>query len=423
MRKSLYFECYSGISGDMTVAALLDLGADRTVLEKVLSSLPLPGFKIKTGRVLKSGIDACDFDVVLDEDNHDHDMAYLHGHENQEHTHHKTHSHSHNGHTHIHRGIKEIREIIDRGEMTPHAREFALRIFEVLAQAEAKAHRVPVEEVHFHEVGAVDSIVDIISAAVCLDNLGIEEVIVPVLCEGRGTVRCQHGILPIPVPAVANIISANKLNIQFTDVQGELVTPTGAAIAAAVKTSDRLPEHFSIRKIGIGAGKRQYDCPGILRVMCIEEQSEERDTIIKMETNIDDCSGEALGIVLEKLMKAGAKDVHYIPAYMKKNRPAWVLNVICREEDMEALQEIIFRETTTIGIRYTKMERTVLKREQRTVETPLGTAEVKVCTFHGEEYCYPEYESVARLSREMGISYRKAYEIVLESFKGMEEKK
>lgn len=420
MKKSLYFECYSGISGDMTVAALLDLGADRTVLEKVLSSLPLPGFKIKTDRVSKSGIDACDFDVVLDEDNHDHDMAYLHGHENQEHTHHKTHSHSHNGHTHIHRGIKEIREIIDRGEMTPHARELALRIFEVLAQAEAKAHRVPVEDVHFHEVGAVDSIVDIISAAVCLDNLGIEEVIVPVLCEGRGTVRCQHGILPIPVPAVANIISENHLNIQFTDIQGELVTPTGAAIVAAVKTSDRLPEHFSIKKIGIGAGKRQYDCPGILRVMCIEEQSEERDTIIKMETNIDDCSGEVLGIVLEKLMKAGAKDVHYIPAYMKKNRPAWVLNVICREEDMEVLQEIIFRETTTIGIRYTKMERTVLKREQRTVETPLGTAEVKVCTFHGEEYCYPEYESAARLSRERGISYRKAYEIVLESFKEME---
>ena len=304
--------------------------------------------------------------------------------------------------------------------MTPHARELAMRIFEVLAQAEAKAHRVPVEDVHFHEVGAVDSIVDIISAAVCLDNLGIEEVIVPVLCEGRGTVRCQHGILPIPVPAVANIISENHLNIQFTDIQGELVTPTGAAIVAAVKTSDRLPEHFSIKKIGIGAGKRQYDCPGILRVMCIEEQSEERDTIIKMETNIDDCSGEVLGIVLEKLMKAGAKDVHYIPAYMKKNRPAWVLNVICREEDMEALQEIIFRETTTIGIRYTKMERTVLKREQRTVETPLGTAEVKVCTFHGEEYCYPEYESAARLSRERGISYRKAYEIVLESFKEME---
>ena len=439
MKKSLYLECYSGISGDMTVAALLDLGADRTVLEKVLSSLPLPGFKIKTGRVLKSGIDACDFDVVLEEDNHDHDMAYLHGHEGQkhirreaggsehgrshqeqEHSAQETHSHSHDRHRHIHRGIKEIREIIHRGEMTPRARELALRIFEVLAQAEAKAHRVPVEDVHFHEVGAVDSIVDIVSVAVCLDNLGIDEVIVPVLCEGRGTVRCQHGILPVPVPAVANIVSANHLNLQLTEVQGELVTPTGAAIAAAVKTSDKLPRDFAISKIGIGAGKRKYDCPGILRAMLIEEktgeeQSGEKDTIIKMETNIDDCSGEVLGFVLEKLMKAGAKDVHYIPAYMKKNRPAWVLNVICREEDMEALQEIIFRETTTIGIRYTRMERTVLKREQRTVETPLGTAQIKVCTFHGEQYCYPEYESAARLSKEQGISYREAYEIVLES--------
>lgn len=424
MKKTLYLECYSGISGDMTAAALLDIGADKEVLEHVLKSLKLPGFEIKVSRVLKSGIDACDFNVVLEEDNHDHDMEYLHGHfhDGKAHHHEKDHHDGedcHHGHHHVHRGMKEIREIICSGDMTAHARELALKIFEVLAEAEAKAHKIPVEEVHFHEVGAVDSIVDIVSVAVCLDSLGVEEVIVPVLYEGRGTVRCQHGILPIPVPAVANIVSGNDLNVQFTDVQGELVTPTGAAIVAAVKTSDQLPEKFSIKKIGIGAGKREYHCPGILRAMLIEERTEEKDTIVKMETNIDDCTGEVLGCVLEKLMKAGARDVHYIPAFMKKNRPAWVLNVICKEEDMEALQEIIFRETTTIGIRYTKMERTLLKREQRTVETPLGTAEIKVCSFHGEHYCYPEYESVARLSLENQISYRKAYEITLESCKNI----
>lgn len=480
MKKSLYLECYSGISGDMTVAALLDLGADQETLEKVLASLPLPGFEIKVSRVKKSGIDACDFDVILEEDNHDHDMAYLHGHTKEEpeqahshvhHTHdhleyhtsecevetsvhhyekdqhlhshlephapegasvesrahtqeeahhhehdHHAHAHTDHHHPHVHRGMKEIREIIQTGVMTDRARMLALRIFEVLAEAEAKAHNVPVEEVHFHEVGAVDSIVDIISVAVCLDNLGVEDIIVPVLCEGRGTVRCQHGILPIPVPAVANIISANSLNVQLIQVQGELVTPTGAAIVAAVKTSDKLPEIFAIHKIGIGAGKRQYECPGILRAMLIEEQ-DEGDTIIKLETNIDDCTGEVLGYVLDKLMKAGARDVHYIPAFMKKNRPAWILNVICKEEDMETLQEIIFRETTTIGIRYTKMQRTILEREQRTVETPLGTAEVKVCTLHGAQHFYPEYESVARLSRANQISYREAYEIIAASCK------
>ena len=168
-------------------------------------------------------------------------------------------------HHHEHRGIKEITYIIEHSAMTENAKKIALRIFEILAEAESKAHNVPVDQVHFHEVGAVDSIVDIVSVAVCLDDLDVTEVIVPVLCEGRGTVRCQHGILPIPVPAVANIVSANHLHLKMTEVEGELVTPTGAAIVAAVKTKDKLPETFEIQKIGIGAGKRQYECPGNLK--------------------------------------------------------------------------------------------------------------------------------------------------------------
>lgn len=434
MGRTLYLECYSGISGDMTAAALLDLGADREVLEKVLESLPLDGFDVKVSRVVKSGIDACDFDVVLEQENHDHDMEYLHGHshthgthiheghiyEAHEEHHHEGHEHSHEEllhnhgeHHHEHRGMKEIRQIIEQGRMTERARETALNIFRVLAEAEAKAHNVPVEEVHFHEVGAVDSIVDIVSVAVCLDNLDITEVIVPVLYEGKGTVRCQHGILPVPVPAAAEIVRANKLNVHLTEVQGELVTPTGAAIAAAVKTADRLPSKFSIEKTGIGAGKRQYECPGILRAMVIRNREEEKDTIVKMETNIDDCSGEALGYVMERLMAAGARDVHYVPAYMKKNRPAWVLNVICTKEDMKRLQEIIFRETTTIGIRCMEMERVILKREKQTVKTPFGDAEVKVCTYKGEKRWFPEYESVAKISRENQISYIDAYNMIL----------
>ena len=432
MGKTLYLECYSGISGDMTVAALLDLGADQAVLDRVLKSLPVSGFETKVSRVVKSGIDACDFDVVLDKEheNHDHDMEYLHGH-GHEHTHEdeKSHVHTHTTeelhahthdhdtesahghHHHEHRGMKEITHIIEHGDMTENAKKIALKIFEILAEAESKAHNVPVDQVHFHEVGAVDSIVDIVSVAVCLDNLDITDVIVPVLCEGRGTVRCQHGILPIPVPAVANVVSANHLRLKMTEVEGELVTPTGAAIVAAVKTGHKLPESFEIQKIGIGAGKRQYECPGILRAMIIskEKGSNSADSIIKMETNIDDCSGEVLGFVMERLMKAGARDVHYIPVFMKKNRPAWVLNVICKEEDMETLQNIIFEETTTIGIRYTRMERAILQREQRTVQTPWGEAQVKVCALNGKEQFYPEYESVAELSRANEIPFAEIY--------------
>ena len=440
MKNELYLECTSGISGDMAVAALLDLGADSEKLKKALKSLPVKGFDIKISRVVKSGIDACDFDVVLDKEyeNHDHDMGYLHGHEHGgyshnearhghehgEHSHEHAESHSHHGHHHHeHRGLNEIMMIIDHADMTDRARSYAKKIFTILAEAEAKAHNVPADQVHFHEVGAVDSIVDILSVAVCMDDLDVEEVIIPRLCEGSGTIRCQHGILPVPVPAVSNIVSAHHLKLHITPVQGELVTPTGAAIVAAFLTSEKLPEDFTVEKIGIGAGKRQYECPGILRAMLIREAEKnteiqkfsdtESDTIIKLESNIDDCSGETLGYVMELLYEAGAREANYMPVFMKKNRPAWLLTVICKEDQVSGMERIIFKETTTIGIRRQKMERTVLKREKRTVVTPLGDVEVKICIFDGQEYIYPEYESVKKLCKKTGVSYREAYHMAV----------
>lgn len=440
MKNKLYLECTSGISGDMAVAALLDLGASREKLKKVLKSLPVKGFDIKISRVVKSGIDACDFDVVLDEEheNHDHDMGYLHGHEHGgysynearhghehgEHSHEHGESHSHHGHHHHeHRGLNEIMTIIDHADMADRARSYAKKIFTILAEAEAKAHNVPADQVHFHEVGAVDSIVDILSVAVCVDDLDVEEVIIPRLCEGSGTIRCQHGILPVPVPAVSNIVSAHHLKLHITPVQGELVTPTGAAIAAAFITSEKLLEDFTVEKIGIGAGKRQYECPGILRAMLIREAEKnteiqkfsdtESDIIIKLESNIDDCSGETLGYVMELLYEAGAREANYMPVFMKKNRPAWLLTVICKEDQVSGMERIIFKETTTIGIRRQKMERTVLKREKRTVVTPLGDVEVKVCIFDGQEYIYPEYESVKKICKKTGVSYREAYHMAV----------
>ena len=423
MSKTLYLECYSGISGDMTVAALLDLGADREVLKESLKSLPVGGFRTEITRVKKSGLDACDFSVILEQDNHDHDMEYLHGNEKSytghhehshevNHEHHHGHTHSHE-HPHEHRGMKEITEIIQKSEMTVRAKKMAMRVFDILAQAESKAHGVPVEEVHFHEVGAVDSIVDIVAIAICMDNLDISNVIVPVLYEGTGFIRCQHGQIPVPVPAVTHIAETHKLKLKITDIQGELVTPTGAAVVAAFRTSDRLPEDFTMLKTGIGAGKRQYRCPGILRAMLIRETTDLqiKDIIWKLETDMDDCGGEMMGHVMNLLMANGAREVHYTPIYTKKNRPAYTLTVICKESEREKLENLIFSETTTIGIRRVEMERTILQREIQKKDTPVGTAIVKACTLpDGNIRYYPEYENVAELAERNQLSFRETYD-------------
>lgn len=415
MKKSLYLECYSGISGDMTVAALLDLGVDQEKLGKALGSLPLDGFSTRISRVNKAGIDACDFDVVLEEENHDHDMEYLHGHEH-DHGHDHDHEEGHHHHHHEHRGLAEIVDILERSALSDNAKALAVKIFRIIAEAEAKAHGLPVEDVHFHEVGAVDSIVDIAAASFCIDELGIEDVIVPSLYEGSGTVRCQHGILPIPVPAVTNIVEAHHLDLHMTQTHGEFVTPTGAAIVAAIRTSDALPADFRIVKTGIGAGKRNYERPSLLRAMLIEESPATKareEFIVKLESNIDDCTGEQLGHVMEMLFDAGARDVHYFPVFMKKNRPGYQLNVICTEDKKDSLLRIVFEQTSTIGVRIQRMERAVLPREIRRVETSLGEVRVKTVTLPGgETRSYPEYDDVTALCRATGKAFPDVYQTV-----------
>lgn len=447
--KSLYLECNAGISGDMLVAALLDLGADKEALDKALQSIPAKGFEYKISRVSKAGVDCCDFDVILDEEhaNHDHDMAFLHGngdavvhshehehehhhdheHEHEhEHEHHHDHEHEHDHshvphehhHHHEHRGLQEVIAIIDATDMSAAAKELALKIFDIIADAEAKAHAVEKNAVHFHEVGAIDSIVDIVAIAVCADSLGVENVIVPELCEGRGTVRCQHGVLPVPVPATANIMQRFGFNVRLLPVQGEFVTPTGAAAAAALMTTDELPQSFKILSIGLGAGKRQYERPSILRALLIEDNAQKKnsvnnglqtDCVCQLETDIDDCSGELLGYTLERLLAAGALDAHYQPVFMKKSRPAWELTVICREEDRAKLEALIFAETTTIGIRRARLERTVLPRRRDMVHTAYGDVAVKRCLLENGERCYVEYDSAAKLAQEQGVPLQDIY--------------
>lgn len=279
--KILYFECYSGISGDMTVASLLDLGVDENVLISGLDSLNLEGYSIKIGRTSKCGIDACDFDVILDNQddhhhhNHEHthedDHTHDHSHEH-DHSHDHSHEHQHHHH-HEHRNIIDIYKIIDESGITENAKIISKKIFDIVAVAESKAHGLPVEEVHFHEVGAVDSIVDIVATAICLDELNIDRVVVSDLYEGKGHIRCQHGIIPIPVPAVANIIMENKLSLKTTDIMGEMITPTGAAIVAATVTEKSLPESYTIEKIGIGAGKKDFEKANILRTYIIKDKN------------------------------------------------------------------------------------------------------------------------------------------------------
>lgn len=465
MGKTLYLETSSGISGDMFVAAMIDLGADPEALERALNSIPADGFMVEISSVKKSGIACCDFNVILDaaHENHDHDMAYLYGpapvssappqeeaphchcHEDEEaphchcheeeeahhcHCHEEKeahhchghggeephHHHDHGHHHHHGRHLAEIMGIIDATDMTDSAKALAGKMFRIVAEAESLAHHMPLEEVHFHEVGAIDSIVDIIAAAVTFDSLGITDVIIPCLTEGRGTVRCQHGVLPVPVPATMNIIEAYDMPLTIMAAKGEYVTPTGAAIAAAICTTHQLPKAFRIVATGLGAGKRAYtERTNILRAYLIEGNAMEegKDEIVKLETDIDDSTGEALGYTIDRLMQAGALDVHYSPVYMKKNRPAWELTVICKKSRMEALEDIIFKETTTIGIReFPSVMRSILRRSQKQVETPFGIAEVKEVALPGERRFYPEYESVKAIAEKNHLPFAEVYHLV-----------
>lgn len=272
MKDILFLECYAGLSGDMAVASLLDLGANKDKLLEALKTIDADGFEVKITNVEKNKLSALDFDVVLDKahDNHDHDMEYLYGH-----SHHEGHSHHSHTHTHEHRNLEDVVRIIDSSAASDNAKKIAKDIFEIVAKAESKVHGEPIDRVHFHEVGAVDSIVDILSFAICLDDLDFEGLAVSALAEGTGTVRCQHGILPIPVPAVAQIAVDHGLKLRQTNVSGELVTPTGAAIAAYILGSEKyvkLPDEYTITGIGVGAGKRDYNTSGIVRAMRISTE-------------------------------------------------------------------------------------------------------------------------------------------------------
>jgi len=436
MGRTLYLRCESGISGDMVVGALLDLGADEKGLRAALLGLGLDGFEVRVGRKTCGALDACDFDVVLDQthENHDHDMGYLYGDLDGEgdggrHHGHEDHEHEGHHHHHEHRTLADVTAILDASTLPVRTLATARRVFDILAAAEAKAHGTDVGHVRFHEVGAVDSIVDIVAAAWCLDNLDVTDVIVSPLAEGEGRVRTAHGVLGVPVPAVANIIASEGLALARLHREGEFVTPTGAAIAAAVRTRDDLPETYRVLGVGMGSGKRAYDPPSTVCGMLIEEvagtpvakTSFSTPDLWKLETEVDDCTGEALGHVLSRLYDAGAREAHFLPVVMKKGRPGHQIEVLCDEKDIPVLERVIFEDTTTIGIRRMPLWRTALPREEVELATTCGAVLAKRVTLPtGAVRVYPEYESVAAASRESGTPFQDTYRAAVASAESRE---
>lgn len=390
MKRILYIEPFSGISGDMFVGALLDLMPDYNELFETIMSLGThPGFCVCANKVNKNGITALKFDVNLNENSHDH------------------HDHHHGC------SIGEIFEIISSAQKIPQdAKELAMRIFSRLAKAEGKIHGMETDKVHFHEVGAVDSIVDIVFASLLVTQLKVDEIFASAPVLGNGTINTMHGILPVPAPATAEILKG--FPIAQSDIKGELTTPTGAAILTEIVTKWGAPDSGKISAIGYGAGSRSYpNQANVLRVSILEESSEKyaSDKVAVIETNIDDMSGEFLGHLSKGLFEMGILDYAVIPATMKKGRQGFIIQVICQTDILDAVADYILRNTTTIGLRYRFENRKILNRECKIVETSYGDVRVKISSFKDASWnkIKPEADDISRIAQERNLDFPKTY--------------
>ena len=395
--KTLYFDCSSGISGNMTLGALLEIVGDEKYLLEELKKLNINGYKIEISKQVKNGITGTYVNVILEHEHH-------HSHEDEhEHHHHKHHHHEH-------RNLNDVNNIIDNSSLDNNTKDLAKRIFLRVAKAESKVHNKPLDEVHFHEVGAIDSIVDIVGTAILINKINPDKIISSIVNDGYGFIECAHGTMAVPVPATSEIFANSNVKFRQIDIDTELVTPTGAAIIAELAEDFITLPAMVTEKIGWGTGTKDLKIPNVLKVYYGEIQ-ENSENFVVMETNIDDCSGEILGYTSEKLFAQGALDVFYTPIFMKKNRPAYRLSVACRKEDMFKLQNIIFKETTTIGIRYRFESRTELGREFIEIDTKYGKIKAKKVTNNGETYVYPEYESMKKIAEEKNIPLKELYKL------------
>lgn len=395
----LYLDCSSGISGNMTLGALLEIVGNEDYLPNELKKLNIDGYKIEISKKIKNGITGTYVDVIL-ENEHNHNHEHEHGHE---------HIHAHETH-HEHRNLNDVNTIIDNSGIDEKSKELAKRIFLRVAKAESKVHNKPIEEVHFHEVGAIDSIIDIVGTAILINKINPDKIVSSIVNDGYGFIECAHGKMSVPVPATSEIFANSNVKFRQIDIDTELVTPTGAAIIAELAEEFTTLPAMVTQKIGWGAGSKDLKIPNVLKVYYGKIEKVNEDFIV-METNIDDTSGEIFGYVSEKLFKNGALDVFFTPIFMKKNRPAYRLTVACRSEDLYKLQKIIFRETTTIGIRYRYEHRTELEREELEIDTKYDKLKVKKVKNNGETYIYPEYESMKKIAEENDIPLKELYKL------------
>jgi hypothetical protein len=383
----------------MTIGGLLDLGLDFEYLKTELKKLPVEGYELAMSRVVRSNLSAIKFDVVMEGHHHDH---------------------HHRAHDNFHRKASEILSMIRESSLNANTRRIAGDIFTKLAISEGKVHHIPPEDVEFHEVGAVDSIVDTVGAAVGFDALGIECFLCSAVNIGSGFIHCQHGVFPVPAPATADLLRAATIYSKYAET--ELVTPTGAAILAAVVSRFEPIQGFVIDRIGYGAGTKQFkEFPNCLRLMLGEERSVGVDAepadVIVIEANIDDMTPQNFGYVTERLLQAGALDVFTIPAQMKKGRPGHLLQVLAPPNRVEDLSRIIFAETTTIGIRRHGVRRTTLDREFVDAETEFGNVRIKVSKLDGKVVNFaPEYEDCARIARENNVPLKRVQAQALKAY-------
>ena len=433
---TLYLDPFSGISGDMFVAALIDLGVDLHRIEHELAKLPLSGYHLHAGRGTKGTISGIKFDVHLA-------AAHSHGHQDDAH-HHESHSHAHphrhshgeheHEHEHVHehaeeRTFQSIRELIGSSKLSPWVKEKAIAVFKRIAEAEGRIHGVPAEEVHFHEVGAVDSIVDIVGGCIALEALGKPRVLAGPLVEGTGWINCDHGRFPIPAPATLAILGARGIAVSQCDEPNELITPTGAALAAELVESFGPMHNLVAKRIGFGLGTRDSKTrPNVLRVIYGETVSQptshdwETDTVAVIETNLDDISPEILGDFVERALAAGALDVFNTPIQMKKNRPGVLVTVLCAEGRADEFCELMLRHTSAFGVRCHLASRRKLRREFVTVDTPHGPIPVKVGKLDDKTvHAAPEFEACRALAAQARVPLNEVYEAAAQAFRSRSE--
>ena len=411
--KTLYLDCQMGAAGDMLTAALLELIPDADAFIEKLNGLGIPGVHFEREVAEKCGIRGSHMKVTIhgeEEESHDvHTHGHPHEHEHHEHFHHHHHDHEHS-HAHHHSGMHDIEHIVkDHLDLPEKVKEDILAVYQLIAEAESHAHGLPVDQIHFHEVGTMDAVADITAVCLLMNLIGADEVVASPVHVGYGQVKCAHGILPVPAPATAFILQG--VPIYGGSIEGELCTPTGAALLKHFANRfDSMPL-MKVQKTGYGMGKKDFPAANCIRAM-LGESEERRDEIIELSCNVDDMTGEEIGFAMERLFEGGALDVYTIPIGMKKNRPGTLIRVMCSAEKKDEIIRLLFRHTTTIGLRQQKLSRYVLDRTVEEKTSGVGKIRIKNSSGYGTERKKYEFEDLARIAKEKNLSLKEVKDLL-----------